>query len=948
MIPVIHEVDVVVAGGACAAVAAAAAAARAGSSVFLAARRSYLGDDVAGTLAILDDDFTLPAEPTPFNAKKILDEMLLDAGVRFMTGCYATELLVDDDGKPAGIVIANRSGRQAIKSKVVIDATPHGILARQAGAPFTEFKPGPVKVSIVVITDEPPEAPGMTVRQIMEPRTVNIGGKWGVKPADGGPDEILVTGYRCEATLQLEDCTPFALAELEHRIRDLVFTYGQQDIAEIVEMPPLFRLAGGLESGKSCLDRLEGIYSPGSFACGQLANPIEGMRAGEAVGAAAAHEASRRSMSRGVHVQGGLSQNNAKPVYGEVRELLDGLMPNATRASGSVADDNVAPLTVFGKCDVLVAGGGSSGSPAAIAAAREGMDVVLCEYHHDLGGTSTVGVLGKYYPSEVASRGFSAEMDPPIGAMAANINQGKAEWFRRTGRKHGVRILTGTLVCGLTVQEGRVTGAVVAFPDGRRGVILAKTVVDATGNADLAAACGEPTQFIGDAELAIQGASKNDRLLGSNTVNVDIGFVDDTDAWDTSFFSLRTRRTLALNSTWDQSQHVDSRERRRIVGAYTVKAADVLAGRRFHDTVVQGMAPLDNHGQTTDPMLALFCPTPELLELNFPYRMMLPSGIDGLLVTGLGISADHDAIAAMRMQRDLQNLGYAAGLAAAMSIKDGIVPRSINVRELQSKLVEIGILDPDAATWCDSFPLPHAELEAAVLRIPDRGPNGMSGYKGLAELHSDPRTAVELLKQAYEAADNSEARVMYAASLAVFGDASGISTLIEAVRGAPAWDDGWQWSGPGAYARKHSFLDGCILMLGRLRARKALPAIEEKAALLTGLSEFSHFRAVAMALEQIGEPAAAQVLAALLKLPGVRGNNLQPFSTSGVLPYKAYDTEAGDAERCAVLRELAIARALFRLCDVSGQGEAVLRSFVADPRSAYARHALSVLDGESG
>ena len=49
-IPVIHEVDVVVVVGTAGAVAAAEAAARAGASVFLAARRSYLGDDVAEEL----------------------------------------------------------------------------------------------------------------------------------------------------------------------------------------------------------------------------------------------------------------------------------------------------------------------------------------------------------------------------------------------------------------------------------------------------------------------------------------------------------------------------------------------------------------------------------------------------------------------------------------------------------------------------------------------------------------------------------------------------------------------------------------------------------------------------------------------------------------------------------------------------------------------------------
>ena len=338
-----------------------------------------------------------------------------------------------------------------------------------------------------------------------------------------------------------------------------------------------------------------------------------------------------------------------------------------------------------------------------------------------------------------------------VGAQAANINQGKAEWFRREARRRGVRILTGTLVCGVTVRGNRVTGAVVATPDGRRGVILAKTVIDATGNADLAAAAGEPTQFIGSAELAIQGASMNDRPLGANTVNVDIGFVDDTDAWDLSFFPLRTRRTLGYNSAWDQSQHVDSRERRRLVGVYTVTAVDVLAERRFPDTVVQAQAPLDNHGQTTHPALALFSPTPGNLKIGFPYRMMLPPKLDCLLVVGLGISADHDAIAAMRMQRDLQNLGYAAGVASAMCVKVGTAPRALDVRALQGKLVEAGLIDADAASGADSFPLPRAELEAAVRTIPDRGGNGQAGYRGLRGC-VQTRTAVELLKARVAAA----------------------------------------------------------------------------------------------------------------------------------------------------------------------------------------------------
>ena len=98
-----------------------------------------------------------------------------------------------------------------------------------------------------------------------------------------------------------------------------------------------------------------------------------------------------------------------------------------------------------------------------------------------------------------------------------------------------------------------------------------------------------------------------------------------------------------------------------------------------------------------------------------------------------------------------------------------------------------------------------------------------------------------------------------------------------------------------------------------------------------------------MALEQIGDPAGAPALARLLELPGVRGNHLEPVHEAGIVPYGSHSPGAGDVERRAALRELAVARALYRLGDVGGAGEAVLKAYGADPRSAYARHALLAL-----
>ena len=98
-----------------------------------------------------------------------------------------------------------------------------------------------------------------------------------------------------------------------------------------------------------------------------------------------------------------------------------------------------------------------------------------------------------------------------------------------------------------------------------------------------------------------------------------------------------------------------------------------------------------------------------------------------------------------------------------------------------------------------------------------------------------------------------------------------------------------------------------------------------------------------MALESIGDASAAPILGALLAKPGVGGHAFAMQVPIPVIP--EYANQEGDKERSACLRELALARALFRLGDFEGRGEKALRAYAADPRGAYAKHAKLVLAG---
>ena len=113
-------------------------------------------------------------------------------------------------------------------------------------------------------------------------------------------------------------------------------------------------------------------------------------------------------------------------------------------------------------------------------------------------------------------------------------------------------------------------------------------------------------------------------------------------------------------------------------------------------------------------------------------------------------------------------------------------------------------------------------------------------------------------------------------------------------------------------------------------------------------NSYSHFRAIALAFEGMGDRRAAPVLKSLLELPGVGGHALTAADgpTARIPGYERFTTRnlgIGDKERSDCLRELCLARALYRLGDANGLGEKTLRAYAADPRRAYANHARLVL-----
>jgi hypothetical protein len=128
------------------------------------------------------------------------------------------------------------------------------------------------------------------------------------------------------------------------------------------------------------------------------------------------------------------------------------------------------------------------------------------------------------------------------------------------------------------------------------------------------------------------------------------------------------------------------RETRRIVGQYVMTQEDVLSCRHFEDAIAVASYPIDIHRPGDNGCTLIWCGD----CYDIPYRSLLPTAVDQLLVAGRCISTTHEAMGAIRVMATCMAMGEAAGRAAKMAVREGVSPSRINVSRLQEELLAHG------------------------------------------------------------------------------------------------------------------------------------------------------------------------------------------------------------------------------------------------------------------
>ena len=170
-------------------------------------------------------------------------------------------------------------------------------------------------------------------------------------------------------------------------------------------------------------------------------------------------------------------------------------------------------IPVFAEVDIAVCGGGPAGVGAALAAARNGARVLLLENQLCFGGQATSGMMNRLGPYHDQQNMILGGI--PLEVVTRLVERGAAHmpkpcphddsdnyWvpFDPEAMKvlldemledAGVDVLLQTLVTDVIRDHAEVRGVVIENKSGRQGV-LAKCIVDCTGDADVAVRAGLP------------------------------------------------------------------------------------------------------------------------------------------------------------------------------------------------------------------------------------------------------------------------------------------------------------------------------------------------------------------------------------------------------------------------------------------------------------------------
>jgi hypothetical protein len=425
-------------------------------------------------------------------------------------------------------------------------------------------------------------------------------------------------------------------------------------------------------------------------------------------------------------------------------------------------------IPVFRTCDVLVVGGGPAGSAAAASAVQMGADTVLVERYGHLGGMSTGGFClwidrMTDWDGQQVIAGFANDLldrmpgegllGPPANIWGSKDPQLVEYWQDRHAAFHGTITWSPTIDPEMLkiasfdllaqrgtklllhswavtpVMEDQVVRGVIFESKAGRQAILAKVVIDATGDGDIFALAGSEfdtdvveedihhmmnVAFLWDGTdmqryldfrrehaeefRAIMQRGREFRVLDRphvmprNDMALFMGprlsGYSCIDIEDLTAVEIESRqRMLTMLDFYRRhmpgfenarimqtAPQMGVRHSRRLKGVTKMSRDDWMAGKIYDDEIALSPPPNPRHP-----------------NVSIPLGCMMPASRDNLLAAGRNLSCDAVTHIFMREVPNCWAMGQAAGVTAAVAINAGVRVRDVDVRQVQHELLKQGV-----------------------------------------------------------------------------------------------------------------------------------------------------------------------------------------------------------------------------------------------------------------